>query len=231
MATTIDRKNTIQDTTPVYAVVGIADLVVEKAREAGAQAEKVGDTLAAVDPMALQADLVKQVQDAPAAALNKALELAGKVQEQYSALAARGEHLVERIRAQRATQELIAQVDQTVSVGKGAVTTMRHAVANTEASAKATATTARHQAAKVADVLNDVVAHQAASVKDSAETVADAAADATAATTTAAKRTRTTARKGAKATGARAKATTTTARKAAPRARKATAAAAEKVGD
>jgi hypothetical protein len=188
------------------------------------------ESLTSVDPKARAEKAVKQVQDVPAVALNTTLVLAGKAQQSYEALAARGEDLVKRIRTQKATQDLVAQVDQTVAIGKGAVTTARKAAADTQASTKATITTGRHQAAKVAKVASDVARRQAKDAAESAEVVADAATDAAKATTTSAKRTRTTARKAAKSTTARAKATTTTAKKSAPRARKATVAAADKVG-
>ena len=183
-------------------------------------------TITTVNPKAVQ----KQVQDVPAVVLERSLELAGKAQHQYDAFAARGEELVKKIRTQKSTQDLVAQAEQTVALGKGAVTTVRKAVSDTQASAKATITTGRHQAVRVAGVVNDVVSREVKDADAAADVVADATQDAVAKTATPAKRTRTTARKGAKATTARTKATATSARKAAPRARKATKAAAEKVG-
>ncbi len=230
MAFVSELRKSVADATPVYAVVGVTDLAAEKVREARTQAVAARESLTSVDPLKSAEKAVKQVQDAPAVALNKTLVLAGKAQETYEALAVRGADLVKRIRTQRSTQDLVAQVDQTVAIGKGAVTTARKAAADTQASTKATITTGRHQASKVAKVASDVVRREAKDAKASAEVVADAVADASKATTIAAKRTRTTATKGAKATTARAKATTTTAKKSAPRARKATAAAANKVG-
>jgi hypothetical protein len=179
-----------------------------------------------VNPKAVQ----KQVQDVPAVVLERSLELAGKAQHQYDAFAARGEELVKKIRTQKSTQDLVAQAEQTVALGKGAVTTVRKAVSETQASAKATITTGRHQAVRVAGVVNDVVSREVKDADAAADVIADATREAVAKTATPAKRTRTTARKGAKATTARTKATATSARKAAPRARKATTTAAEKVG-
>ena len=99
----------------------------------------------------------------PAVVLERSLELAGKAQHQYDAFAARGEDLVKKIRTQKSTQDLVAQAEQTVAIGKGAVTTVRKAVSDTQASAKATITTGRHQAVRVAGVVNDVVSRE---VKD-----------------------------------------------------------------
>jgi len=230
MAFTHELKKTVTDATPVYAVVGVTDLAAEKLRaartQARTQAAAAGKTITAVTPKTVQ----KQVQDVPAVVLERSLELAGKAQGQYDAFAARGEELVKKIRTQKPTQDLVAQAEQTVAIGKGAVTTVRKAVSDTQASAKATITTGRHQAVRVAGVVNDVVSREAKDAAIAADVVADAAQDAVTKTATPAKRTRTTAQKGAKATTARTKATATSARKAAPRARKATKAAAQKVG-
>jgi len=230
MAFTHELKKTVTDATPVYAVVGVTDLAAEKLRaariQARTQAAAAGKTITAVTPKTVQ----KQVQDVPAVVLERSLELAGKAQGQYDAFAARGEELVKKIRTQKPTQDLVAQAEQTVAIGKGAVTTVRKAVSDTQASAKATITTGRHQAVRVAGVVNDVVSREAKDAAIAADVVADATQDAVAKTATPAKRTRTTAQKGAKATTARTKATATSARKAAPRARKATKAAAQKVG-
>jgi heparin binding hemagglutinin HbhA len=226
MAFATDLKKTVTDATPVYAVVGVTDLAAEKLRAARTQASAAGKTITTVNPKAVQ----KQVQDAPAVVLERGLELAGKAQQQYDAFAARGEELVKRIRTQKSTQDLVAQAEQTVALGKGAVTTVRKAVSDTQASAKATLTTGRHQAVRVAGVVTDVVGREVKDADAAAEVIADVTRDAVAKTATPAKRTRTTARKGAKATSTRTKAATTSARKTAPRARKATKAAADKVG-
>ena len=227
MAFVAELKRTVSEATPVYAVVGVTDLAVEKVRDARTQAVAARRSLTAVDPRGLQHELglqaersIKQVQDAPAILLNRSLEIAGRAQEQYDALAVRGEELVKRIRDQRSTKELLAQVDQTVSASKGAVTTARKAVASTQQSAKATLTTGRREAAKTLDTIEKDVDASSAAVVESAKR-----------TRTAGRRTATTARKGAASTTSRARATNTTATKAAARARKATKAGARKIGD
>lgn len=240
-----DIRKSVTDTTPVYAVVGAYDLAIEKVREAGLYAEKAQTSLTSVDPQAVREDVLAQyrkalrtAQDAPSVALSKAFEVAEKVseqaKEQYGELAARGEALVKRLEGQQATQDLVKQLDSTVAIGKGAVTTARKAVADTQASAKATVTTSRHQIEKLAGVVGDVVTRDVndatATVKESAATVADAATESAKATKTAAKRTSTTARNSAKKTTSRAKATGTSARKTAASARKAAVDGAEKVG-
>lgn len=237
MAFTTDLKKTVSDATPVYAVVGVTDLAAEKLRAARTQAAAAGKTISSVNPKVVQKDVttsaekaLKQVQDVPAVVLERGLELAGKAQHQYGAFASRGEKLVKRIRTQKSTQDLVAQAEQTVAFSKGAVTTVRKAVSDTQTSAKATITTGRHQAVRVAGVVTDVVSREVKEADAASDVIADATLDAVAKTATAAKRTRTTARKGAKATTARTKAAVTSARKSAPRARKATGAAASKVG-
>ncbi|MDQ6897024.1 MAG: hypothetical protein M3171_10540 [Actinomycetota bacterium] len=236
MTIVADLRKSVSDATPVYVAVGVTDLAAEKLREARTTAAAARHAIVTtVSPKSVQKTIQTSVQEAPAVALNRTLELAGKAQSQYEELAARGENLVQRIRTQKATQDLVAQVDQTVVAGKGAVTTVRKAVSGTQAAAKATITTGRHQASRVADVAVDVAGREAKGVAQSAETVADVVADAASEgakrTTTSAKRARTTARKGAEASTSRTKAATTSARKAAPRARKATKAGAAKVGD
>lgn len=224
MALVADIKKNVTEATPVYAAVGVTDLAVEKVRDARSQAVAARKALAPAEITAQAEKAAKQVQEAPAVLFNRGRVFAGKAQEQYDALAARGEKLVDRIRNQKSTQDLLHQVDQTVSVGKGAVTTVRNAVTETERSARATLTTGRREAAKATDSVVGTIQKDAkatsAQVRESAR-----------ATRTAAKRTATTARKGVDASTSRAKATTTTARKATTRARKATSAAATKVGD
>ncbi|MDQ6715089.1 MAG: hypothetical protein M3Z83_03145 [Actinomycetota bacterium] len=230
MTLVTDLKKTVTDTTPMFVAVGVTDLAVEKVRDARTQALAARKTVIAVDPKGLSHELTvqaekaaKQVQDLPAHLLNRSLEIAGKAQEQYGAFATRGEKLVNRIRTQKATKDLLGQVDQTVAVSKGAVTTVRKAVASTQSSARATFTTGRKEAAKTAGTVR-------AAIEKDVDTTAAQAKDSAKRTRTAAKRTTTTARKGAAASTSRAKASTTTARKTATRARKATAAGAQKVG-
>jgi heparin binding hemagglutinin HbhA len=144
------RKSVI-DTTPVYAAVGVTDLAVEMVRDArvrAAAARADFDASALQDKAVKRAEKVaeqvaEQAQHLPARALNQTLEAAGKAHTTYAELAVRGEKLVKRIRAQKATQELIAQAGSTVALGKGAVTTVRKSAAATRLSTKRTATIAK----------------------------------------------------------------------------------------
>ncbi len=221
------RKNVI-DTTPVFAAVGLTDLAVEKVRDASARATAVRLDL---DPTALQTRaqarvhvVAEQAQELPALALNRSLEIAGKAAESYESIAARGEKLVKRVRTQKATQDLLAQAESTVALGKGAVTTVRKSATGIQRSAKATLTTGRKEAATVAETVVGTVAAESAE----AGTAAKASAKRT---RTAAKRTATTAKKSTAATKSATKGAATSARKTATAAKKASAATAEKVGD
>ncbi len=211
MTLVTEIRKSVTDRTPVLALVGATDLVVEKVRDAQAQAAQVR-----VDLSHLDLD-VKSLQDkaqhVPVAALSKTIELAGKAEEAYGDLATRGEKLVERIKRQKATQDLLAQGKVTLSRGKAAVTTVRKAAVDTRTAAKATVTTAKHEGA-------DVVADTQRSVTKR-----------TTGTKSAAKRTQTTARRRTATAKSTTKAAATGARKTAAAAAKATEAAASKVGD
>jgi hypothetical protein len=190
-----DIRKSVTDTTPVLALVGATDLVVEKVRAVRAQATGVQLEL---DVKALQ-DRAKQV---PTQAVSLSIELAGKAEETYSDLAARGEKLVTRVRQQRATQDLLAQGKVTLSRGKAAVTTARKAADDTRTAAKSTLSVAKREAPTAAPQTKKAV-----------------------------KRTTTTAKKRTTTAKSTTKAATTSARKTATAAKKATQATASKVGD
>ena len=215
-------------TTPLFAVVGATDLAVERAREARLRADRTRAELRAdLAPNAMQKRaevVIEDVKALPTKALNQGVATADQVAKGYEDLAVRGEKLVTRIKNQKATKDLVAQAETTLSLGKGAVTTARKAVLDVRSSALATFTTGRKEAAHVAEIVVDTVAEDA----EVAATDIKAAAKRT---RTAAKRTSTTAAKGAKRTTTSAKATTTSAKKAASSTTKATAKAADKVGD
>lgn len=228
MALVADIRKTVTDTTPVYAVVGLTDLAVEKVREARLRARTVG---AELDPTALQARAqaraavaVEQGKELPALALNRGLVLAGKAQEEYETVVARGEKLVKRVRTQKSTRDLLAQAEATFALGKGAVTTVRRSATDIQRSAKATLTTGRREAASTVDAV-------AESVSAEATTATTTAKKSAARTRTAAKRTATTTRKSAATTKSATKRAATSARKTAAATTKAATAAVEKVGD
>jgi heparin binding hemagglutinin HbhA len=139
-----DLRKSVADTTAGYAVIGVTDLVVEKAREARdaavvqathalGQIEKARGDL---DVKALQT----KAQQAPARAVDRGLQLVAKVEETYGDLAERGAQRVGRIKQQRATQELLAQGKATLSKGKAAVTTVRQVAESAPSAVKDAAT-------------------------------------------------------------------------------------------
>lgn len=223
-----DIRKTVTDTTPVYAAVGATDLAVEKVRDARA---RVIAARADLDVSALQDKAVKraekareQAQHMPALALNQTLEAAGKAQQTYADLAVRGHKLVKRLRSQKATKDLFAQAGNTVSLGKGAVTTVRKAAVDTQRVAKATLTTGRHEAEVVIEA---VVASVSREAKVTTGTVRKSAT----ATRTAVKRTSTTAKKSTTSARRATKSAATSAAKTATAAAEATKTATPKVGD
>jgi tartrate dehydratase beta subunit/fumarate hydratase class I family protein len=156
-----DIRKTVTDTTPVYAVVGVTDLAVERLRDARSHATAVRLDL---DISAMQHKAVKrfekvteQAQQIPAQFRNQTFEAAGRARETYSGLAIRGEKLVKRIRNQKSTKDLFAQAGSTMSLGKGAVTTVRNAAHDTQRAAMVTLAAGRREAGSVAASVQDDV--------------------------------------------------------------------------
>jgi len=172
------RKN-ITDTTPVYAAVGATDLAVERLREARARA---GAVRLDRDVRVIQDRAVKrfektaeQVQQIPAQVRDQTVQAAGKARETYSDLAVRGEKLVKRIRNQKSTKDLFAQAGNTVSLGKGAVTTVRNAALDTQRAARVTLATGRREAGSVAASVHEDVKATGRSAGKTASTTHKAA--------------------------------------------------------
>lgn len=230
MPITEDVKKAITDPTPLYAYVGATDLAIEKIREAGSRAgesaERGAHDVADLPKRARRA--AKKVRDeleqAPTTLRDAARWAAESAAETYEDLATRGEKLVDRIKNQDSTQELLDQVDSTRAQAKGTATSARRSVAAVEDSAQATLQTAadesKRAAAAIADATTEKAETAGAEVKRSARR-----------TRTAAKKTAATTRKRATAPTRAAKATATSARKSAAKAATAATEAAEKVGD
>jgi hypothetical protein len=214
--------------TTFYAAVGVLDLAVEEVRDAQVRAAKVRADYAPTQ-------LPSRVAALPGKTIDAVVTFANAAGDTYEDLALRGEKLVERIRNQKATKDLVAQAESTVALGKGAVTSARNAIDEVERSAKATITTTRKEAARLADVIADSVSDEAkviaGSVNDEAKVVKTEVEKSAKRTRTAAKRTSTTTKNAAKKTTARTKAASTSASKTAKAAPKAAEKAAEKVGD
>jgi hypothetical protein len=227
------RKN-VAESTPLMAVVGATDFAVERVRAVAANAEhfqeEVEKRFAALEtvPEKVQARIkkldAKAVQQAPALAVSRALEAAGKVEARYEKLAERGKELFDRVAEQKATQELLKQGKVTISRTRAAVTTARKAVDETAHAARSVVTVGRRQAGKAAD---EVTAEVAESVAATEKVVAQR----TRTTRSAAKGAATAVRKRAVGTRSAAKGAATSARKTAAKAVEAVEAAAEKIGD
>ena len=265
MSRIAEIRKSVTESTPVLAVVGATDVVVERVRTttstAAARAEKVqagledalttyqvelrkglevaqtevGKTIAAyqigLDPQRVQTKVVEAVQSvpavvqqAPALAVSRALEVAGQVETSYVGLAERGKQLVERVRRQTPTQELVEQGKATLTRTRAAVTTARKAVDDTTAAARSAVAIGRREAGETAAAVEQTVE---ASVAQTEKVVAER----TSGTRAAARRTTSTARKGTAATKKAAKDAATSARTTADKAEKAAESAAEKVGD
>lgn len=210
MSLITDLRKTVTTSTPVYAVVGATDLAVGAVRAVQQRATKAR---AELDLKALPATLQAKAQQAPTAALTAALETAGRAEEAYEDLGARGKKLVDRIANQASTKQLLSQTKLTVSRGKAVVTNVRRGSKDTQTAAKAAVTTARRD---VGDVVDDTQL---------------SVATRTATTRRAVKRTTTTAKGRATRAKSTAKATATSARKTATAASNAAQAATGKVGD
>ena len=265
MSRIAEIRKSVAESTPVLAVVGATDVVVERVRTttstAAARAEKVqvgledafttyqvelrkgleaaqaevGKTLAAyqigLDPQRVQTKVVEAVQQVPtvvqhvpALAVSRALEVAGQVETGYAGLAERGKQLVERVRQQKPTQDLVEQGKLTLTRTRAAVTTARKAVDETTAAARSVVTIGRREAGETAEALEQTVE---ASVERTERVVAER----TSGTRSATRRTTSTARKGTAATAKAAKTAADSARTTAAKAGEAAESAAEKVGD
>ena len=272
MSRIAEIRKSVAESTPVLAVVGATDVVVERVRTttstAAARAEKVqagledalttyqvelrkgleaaqaevGKTIAAyqigLDPQRVQTKVVEAVQQVPAVvqqvpvvvqqvpalAVSRALEVAGQVETGYAGLAERGKQLVERVRRQKPTQELVEQGKATLTRTRAAVTTARKAVDDTTAAARSAVTIGRREVGETAAAVEQTV-------EDSVAKSEQVVAQRTSGTRAAAKRTTSTARKGAAATKKAAKDAAASARTTADKAEEAAESAAAPVGD
>jgi len=221
-------RKTVTDTTPVFAAVGATDLAVERIRDARTRAAAVRLNL---DISLLQEKAVKrfekvadQAQQIPADVRSQTLEVADKAQKTYADLAVRGHKLVTRLRSQKATQDLLAQAGNTVTLGKGAVTTVRKAAHDTQQAAMATLNTGRHEAEVVLEAVVSSVHHET-------EATTDAVRDAAATTLTAAEETVHTAKKSTASAQRASRSVAAGARKTATTASAAAKTATPKIGD
>jgi len=135
----IERTLADLDKTPLYAVVGVTDLAVEKIRIARARVETVQTDVrsAPAQVRALPVKAQTAVEDAITTALTA-----------YDVLAGRGKNLVTRVRRQQSTADLTGQAKSTVARAKSTTTTVKKQTAATKKSASTSASTAKRSAAE-----------------------------------------------------------------------------------
>ncbi|TCC43924.1 hypothetical protein E0H75_37195 [Kribbella capetownensis] len=159
--------------TPFYAIAGAGDLAVEKFR---AVSEDVTARFAKLDQKTLQTELTKaqsevtkrfdafvadaktapaKLRELPAVAQAGFTTVLGQAEETYEDLAGRGKDLVERIRSQKATEDLLTQAKTTVSKTKATRTTAKKTAQTATRNVKATATSARKTAKTASKAATD----------------------------------------------------------------------------
>jgi heparin binding hemagglutinin HbhA len=150
--------------TPFYAIAGAGDLAVEKVRAVGVD---VTARFAKLDQATLQTELTKaqseltkrfeaivadartapaRLRELPKSAQAGLTVVLGQAEETYEDLAGRGKDLVERIRHQQATEDLVDTAKTTVSKAKATRTTAKKTAQTASRNVKATATSARKTA-------------------------------------------------------------------------------------
>ena len=159
--------------TPLYAIAGAGDVAVEKLRAVG---EDIAARLAKLDQKTLQTELTKaqaelvkwfetvvadakiapaKLRDLPKTAPASFTTVRGHAEETYVDLAGRGQELVERIRHQKATEDLVATAKTTVSKAKATSTTAKKTAETATRNVKATATSAKKTAKSAAKAASD----------------------------------------------------------------------------
>jgi hypothetical protein len=162
--------------TPFYAIAGAGDIAVEKLRAVG---EDVTARIAKLDQATLQTELTKaqseltkrlealvadartapaKLRELPKTAQTGFTAVLGQAEETYDDLAGRGKDLVERIRHQKATEDLVASAKTTASKAKATRTTTRKTAQSATRTAKSAATSARKTAKAAAKAAESAAA-------------------------------------------------------------------------
>ena len=162
--------------TPFYALAGAGDLAVEKFR---AVSDDVTARFAKLDQKTLQTELTKaqgeltkrfeaivadartapaKLRELPKTAQAGFTVVLGQAEETYEDLAGRGKDLVERIRHQKATEDLVTSAKTTASKAKATRTTTRKTAQSATRTVKATATSARKTAKTASKAATDAAA-------------------------------------------------------------------------
>jgi heparin binding hemagglutinin HbhA len=177
--TTADIKKTLTDPTPLYAVAGAGDLLVEKIREIKVPEINVPEINVPeikvpeikrpevkrpefkVDPKAVQdkvqerlSELRAELKNLPERANVAVSDSLSQASKTYDDLAVRGKSVVSRIRDQKATQELIEQAESTVAKARQARRTATGGAKSTTKAAKKTAAEAKKTVAAAGDAVD-----------------------------------------------------------------------------
>ncbi|MGH3368087.1 MAG: hypothetical protein ACRDOY_12895 [Nocardioidaceae bacterium] len=142
----------LKNQNPLYAVIGVGDLVVEKIRAASTDVQ-ARSAKYSFEPKKLQADIeaaakhrVEDLQAAGPKAQAVVNDAFAQAVTTYDGLAGRGKNLVARIRHQEATQQAATSAQQTKTQAKATSTTASRGAAQTKSRAKATTTSAKKTA-------------------------------------------------------------------------------------
>jgi hypothetical protein len=141
----------LADSTPLYAVLGLGDLAVERIREARAKLDAAALREQAQAKLrarmdAVQADVKtapEQVMDLPVRVQAAVADAVGTTVMLYADFANRGRQLVTRVRHQQSAQDLEDEVETTVSTNEAATPTAEKSPKETDKSAKATEKSAK----------------------------------------------------------------------------------------
>ena len=112
---------------PLFAYVGVADLVIERAKEVPAQLT-VATTEVTKKAQALLAEVPAQVTALPVTVRTNVDKATEKATEVYTKLTVRGERLVKAIRRQPATEAAIAEGKEAVRKAEAAATAAKKSV-------------------------------------------------------------------------------------------------------
>lgn len=150
---TVDEtRAALADPKPLQALAGAGDLLVERLRTAAAAQHKAIQGVrfdpSAVPPFmsATLDDVRGAITGLPARAQHVVVDTIVRANSTYDGLATRGAGLIRRINRQRASQDLIDQLANTLRSAKAARTMASKASAATGSRMKATATSARNVA-------------------------------------------------------------------------------------
>lgn len=177
------RKNL--DATPLYALVGAADVAVSGVRDALTRVgERAGSVLTELSPKNVQTrisgavvDVRDQALSLPSLATQRYEAVTGDLENSYNELsdgyiefAERGEKVIGDLRRQPVAQKLSSRVDGAVDQSRSAVKSARKTARDTQETAVSTAFAARKEAAKGVAGLAGRVGSQAGKVEAEATT-------------------------------------------------------------